>query len=283
MSYEVKFCKLSAGGNDFIVIDHRQGGLPEDLALWIKHLCCRRLSVGADGVILLEGSTRADFRMRYFNADGSEAPLCGNGVRAIARYASLMKIAPPKMTIETGAGLVPAEVKGGRVRTLLPPPLKVELHFPITLGEETIEGSYINVGVPFFVQRVEELDGLPVRERGREIRYHPDFQPEGTNACFVNVLNRNRIAVRIYERGVEDETLSSGTGCLSASLTATLLGAASPPITCHTRSGIDIGVDFQYKEGKVSSISVEGDARIIYYGELHEDAYHGFSPPSFRD
>ncbi len=283
MSYEVKFGKFSAGGNDFIVIDNRQGGLPDDLAPWIEHLCCRRLSVGADGVILLESSSPADFRMRYFNADGSEAPLCGNGVRASARYASLMKIAPPKMTIETGAGLVPAEVKGGRVRTLLPPPSKVELHFPLSLGEETREGSFINVGVPFFVQRVEELDKLPVRERGREIRYHPAFQPEGTNVCFVKVLHRNRIAVRIYERGVEDETLSSGTGCLSASLTTTLLDDTSPPITCHTRGGLNIGVGFQYKEGKFSSISVEGDARIIYYGELHEEACQGFSPSSFRD
>ncbi len=283
MSCEVKFCKLSAGGNDFIVIDNRLGGLPDDLAPWIERLCCRRLSVGADGVILLESSSRANIRMRYFNADGSEAPLCGNGVRTAARYASLLGIAPPKMTIETGAGLVPAEIMGEKVRISLPPPSKVELHYPLKLGEETIEGSYIEVGVPFFVQRVKELEGLPVRERGRELRHHPAFQPAGTNVCFVKVLQRNRIAVRIYERGVEDETLSSGTGCLSASLIATFRGETSPPITCQTRSGLTIEVYFQYQGGEVSSVSIEGDARIIYYGELHQEAYQGFSPPTFRD
>jgi len=283
MSYEVKFCKLSAGGNDFIVIDNRLGGLPEDLAPWIERLCCRRLSVGADGVILLEGSSRANIRMRYFNADGSEAPLCGNGVRAVARYASLLGIVPPKMTIETGAGLVPAEVTEGKVQIFLPPPSKVELHFPLKVGEETIEGSYIEVGVPFLVQRVEELEGFPVRERGKELRRHPAFQPAGTNVCFVKVLHRNRIAVRIYERGVEDETLSSGTGCLSASLITTFLGETSPPIICQTRGGLTIEVYFQYQGGEVSSVSIEGDARIIYYGELHQEAYHGFNPSLFRD
>ena len=283
MSYEVKFGKLSAGGNDFIVIDNRQGNLSGDLSSWIKRICCRRLSVGADGVILLEESSKADIRMTYFNADGSEAPLCGNGVRAIARYASLLGIVSPKMTIETGAGLIPAEVRGDRVRISLPPPSKVELHFLLQLGEETMEGSYIEVGVPFFVQRVEELEEFPVTERGRKIRHHPAFQPGGTNVCFVKVLHRNRIAVRIYERGVEDETLSSGTGCLSASLVTTFLEETSPPITCQTRGGIDIGVDFQYRRGKISSVSIEGDARLIYYGELHKDAYQGFSPPSFKD
>jgi len=191
MSYEAKFCKLSAGGNDFIVIDNRRGSLAGDLSSWIKHICYRRLSVGADGVILLEGSSRADIRMRYFNADGSEAPLCGNGVRAAARYASLLGIAPPKMIIETGAGLVPAEMIGEKVRIGLPPPSKVELHFPLKLGVEAIEGSYIDVGVPFFVQRVEELEGIPMRERGRELRHHPAFQPAGTNVCFVKVLHCN--------------------------------------------------------------------------------------------
>lgn len=270
----IPFFKICGCGNDFIIIDNRKGIVTDEgLSDFIKSICRRRMSVGADGLILIEDSEIADFKWQFYNSDGSPAEMCGNGARCAARFAYINDIAGSKLIFETQVGLIEAVVSGHRVNIKITDPSPLETDLVLALETRSTSYSRINTGVPHVVKFVENYDYLDVVELGRKIRYHKEFEPEGTNVNFTSIISEGVISNRTYERGVEDETLACGTGSVAAALvTARVMGMESP-ITVHTLSGEYLTVYFKEKDEKFFDIYLEGDARIIYKGELWEEAW----------
>jgi diaminopimelate epimerase len=270
----VLFVKMSGSGNDFILIDHRFGGLDEtELKRFVTGICRRRLSVGADGVILIEASQTADFRWRFFNADGSTAEMCGNGARCAARFAHQQGICGRDLRFETGAGIIAAQVNGSRVRIRLTDPHGLLLEVPVAIRGEALTVSRINTGVPHAVLSVPEVDDVDVAVLGREIRFHPQFAPEGVNANFICREPSGGIAIRTYERGVEGETLACGTGAVAGALVAACRYGLASPVRVRTRSGDTLTVFFRTVDGGFRDIQQEGEARFIYSGVLSPEAW----------
>ncbi|MGA7614860.1 MAG: diaminopimelate epimerase [Thermoanaerobaculia bacterium] len=274
---------MSGAGNDFVVVDNRSGAVRDPSTL-ARKLCTRRLSVGADGLILIESSARATFRMRYFNADGSLADFCANGTRCAARFALLNVIASRRMTIETGAAVVPAEVVDQRVTLSISPPSGFEAIRPLAIrsGRE-IRGSFLRVGVPHYVIFVRE--GLWERDidaLGREIRHHPDLQPDGANVNFVTIRGRNDLDIRTWERGVEAETLACGSGVVASVSVSAISGRVESPVRVRTRSGVILTVTFSGGSSadgpRIGALTLSGDARVVYRGVLLPEATEGFDP-----
>lgn len=271
----IDFVKVVASGNDFILIDSfraqkiKQAKQISELA---KGLCRRRLSVGADGLLLIEPSKNCDFKMRVFNPDGTEVDMCGNGLRCAALYAQKNKISGNKMSIETHAGNMQAQVSGEKVKIKLSAPKNLRLKFDLDIEGQAQKVSYINTGVPHVVCFIQGLDNFNVKDTGRAIRYHPEFQPEGTNADFVEVLDKAHIRLRTYERGVEDETLACGTGAVASAIITTHQMQDQPTgeykVGVDTRSGEELLVCFNIAKEKIEELSLEGKAEIIYKGGL---------------
>ncbi|WP_337288026.1 diaminopimelate epimerase [Candidatus Methylomirabilis sp.] len=266
------FVKMSGNGNDFIVIDNRDGRLDVEPRTLAERICRRRVSVGADGLIVVEPSSVADFRMRILNADGSEAEMCGNGARCVARFAEMLGIAGPHMAFETLAGIILARVDGSRVTLQTSRPQGMRLHQSIEVDGVVHEIHSINTGVPHVVLFYSDLEAIPVRTLGRTIRFHPAFQPAGTNVDFVTVLDGHTLAIRTYERGVEDETLACGTGTIASVLVAATLGLVSSPVDVRVRSGEILTVSFTGKGPEFHEVFFEGEVRLVYQGELMADA-----------
>ncbi|HUR80621.1 MAG TPA: diaminopimelate epimerase [Thermoanaerobaculia bacterium] len=281
----LSFSKMSGGGNDFVVIDNRNGRVtdPEGLT---RRICTRALSVGADGLILIESSARATLRMRYWNSDGSLGEFCGNGTRCAARFAFLNVIAGRKMTIETDAGLVGAEIgDGGAVTITVPAPHSFRAKRPLTIGEKTIQGSSIRVGVPHYVVYIaDDLWMQDIVPLGRAIRTHPELVPDGgANVNFVTVRDPHAIEVRTYERGVENETLACGSGIVSSAVISAMFGRVQSPVSVLTRSGITLQVEFALRDGYAEEVRLRGDARLIYRATITPETLEGFDPEFVRD
>jgi len=271
----IEFYKMSGSGNDFILIDNRGGELQVDnLINFVETLCARQGSVGADGLIIIEKSTCADFRWRFFNADGSEVEMCGNGGRCAARFAFLKNIAPARMSFETVAGIIDATVSGNTVKLRLTEPRQWELHQELKTEAEPLTVSSVNTGVPHVVCFVDDLEGFDVFGTGRLIRYHQHYQPAGTNANFVRVLDGHTIAVRTYERGVEGETLACGTGSVAAALISARKGLVSSPVEVLVQSGERLNIYFEETNGVYGNVYLEGGAKVVYQGLLWEEAYN---------
>jgi diaminopimelate epimerase len=269
----IEFWKMNGSGNDFIVIDNRDGKVSDgDMSALVKGVCRRMESVGADGVIFIVKPEKYDFAWRFFNADGGEAEMCGNGSRCAARFASLNGIAGTSMVFETLAGPISAEITGRIVKVLMPVPsgLRKDIELPLKSG--WVKADFINTGVPHAVVHVKDLENHPVFEEGREIRYHSIFSPSGTNANFVRVVNPNYIEVRTYERGVEDETLACGTGSIAAALTANARGLASSPVTVKTKGGEELKVYFEKENDSFVRVWLEGGTAIACKGRLDKEA-----------
>ncbi|MBM3235726.1 diaminopimelate epimerase [Candidatus Poribacteria bacterium] len=272
----IPFMKLSGAGNDFVIIDNRYNVIPTDEVNFVIKVCARRISVGADGLLLVENSDIADFKMRYFNSDGSEVATCGNGARCIAKFAYVNGIASKKMRFETKAGIYEAEIIGNNVKVSMSDPTDVRLNFPLRLEDETDEVCFANSGVPHVVFFAEDLENTDVFNLGRETRYHDDFNPAGTNANFVRVRDEHAMDIRTYERGVEDETLACGTGAIASAVVSALLGKVAPPVAMHTAGGYVLTIYFNIEGNTITNVRLEGDARIIYSGELNQDAWDYF-------
>ncbi len=269
---KLSFYKMSGSGNDFIMIDNRGARLDVEPATLAQRLCRRAISVGADGLILVEPSSKADFRMRIFNADGSEAEMCGNGGRCVARFAEILGIAGPRMAFETLAGVIRAEVSGAQVKLQLSQPRDLSLRQSIDVDGVVQQVHSINTGVPHAILFCSDLEEVAVRELGRQIRFHPAFGPAGTNADFVTVRDPHSLAIRTYERGVEDETLACGTGVVASALVAAALGLVSSPVQVRVRGGETLTVYFDGRGPEFREVFFEGQVRLIYQGELMEDA-----------
>ena len=270
----IRFSKMNGCGNDFIIIDNRQKILDADqLRDFVSKVCRRKISVGADGLILIEPSPRAHFRWRFFNADGSEAEMCGNAGRCAARFAVINDIAPPSLTFETKAGIIAAEVSGRRVKLQMTKPFGLELDIEVFIDGQKHLLDFINTGVPHAVKFVSAANSVPVRELGRKIRYHPRFQPAGTNVNFVQPLDQHLLQVRTYERGVEDETLACGTGAIASALIAAYRGLVTPPVAVKTSGGEILQIYFQKEGPEFKDVFLEGDTTLVYEGWLGEEAY----------
>ncbi len=272
----LRFVKMQGSGNDFVVVRHK-GVLP------VEKICDRKFGVGADGVLWMGPSPKADVRMRIFNADGSEAEMCGNGARCLAFYYAALS-QKKKFCIETRAGILEASVDGARVKLHMTDPTDLRLDVNITVGGQVFDADFVNTGVPHTVVEVDALDGVPVQKLGRSIRRHDLFKPAGTNVNFVKVISRDRIRVRTYERGVEDETLACGTGSVASAIIATLnhapegfpkkteKSALARRVFVETKSGEVLTVYFKVSKYRVSQVWLEGEAKIVFEGCYKFDA-----------
>jgi diaminopimelate epimerase len=272
-----EFFKMSAAGNDFILFDNRALQLPADrFKPLARHACTRALSVGADGVILLEASVKADVRARFLNPDG-EPTFCGNGARCAARLAYLQGWAPARMVVETDRGLHRAEVSGSTVTFEMPDPHGFE-RIEVTALGRSWRGAFVDTGVPHFVAIEAGLPTGPIDAAGAALRSHPRFGPAGANVNFVAPRAEGGFAIRTFERGVEAETLACGTGAVAAALAIAAEGHIRPPIVLRTRSGADVAVRFEGPAENATGVRLEGEARLIYVAQLSDEALEGFLP-----
>ena len=271
---KIPFSKMSGSGNDFILIDHRKPILSDsEMREFAQKVCRRRVSVGADGLVLVERSGKADIKWRFFNSDGSEAEMCGNAGRCLARFASLRGITGSSLTFETLAGILSARVNGRIVKLEMTKPHGLKLDETVVIGNKAETISSLNTGVPHAVVFVDDLKEVDVIQRGREIRYHPHYSPKGTNADFVRLEGQSRLDVRTYERGVEDETLACGTGVVASALVAAFKGFVTSPVSVRTTGNEVLTVHFEIGAGEVKKVFFEGEVRVIYEGDMWEEAY----------
>ena len=269
----IAFTKIVASGNDFIVIE-KVSSFVNPPASFVKTICDRKFGVGADGALLLEKSKKADIRMRVFNSDGSEAEMCGNGARSAALYYSSQSAVSglrSKLKIETKAGIIEAVVSRDYVKIKLTNPLDYQKKIPLAIRGRKLKANFINTGVPHTVVFVQGIEQIDVPDIGREMRYHKYFSPAGTNVNFVEVVNKNTVKVRTYERGVEGETLACGTGSAASAIVYSLQSPVSGQnrINVITRGGETLKVYFKKEADKISDVWLEGKAKIVCKGEFY--------------
>lgn len=268
------FVKMVGAGNDFVVIDSRPKNssarrLRERRLSGLAVILCRRKTgIGADGLLVLERSKKAHLKMRVFNADGSEAEMCGNGLRCAALCAKKRG----KIKIETKAGMYEAAVTGrDKVRIKMEGVKDIERDVSVRLNNRPLRMTYADSGVPHAVVFVQGLKGIDVETLGREIRYHKRFRPRGANVDFVEIVDDKNINIRTYERGVEGETFACGTGAVASAVAGSVMRqlsqASRPEINVHTAGGV-LKVCFNRKAGGISDVCLEGEAKIVYKGEV---------------
>ena len=268
----IHFTKMAGAGNDFLVIEAQNGSDYKKLAL---KACDRTNGVGADGILILDKSKKADYRMRIINADGSEAEMCGNGARCIAAYITQNKKPSKKLfSIETLAGTILGEAKGEMAHVRLSDPTSYRPSIPLTLSGRDIHVHYIDTGVPHTIVYVKGLKNIDVNAIGPQIRYHKNFSPRGTNANFVEQIKDDLVAVRTYERGVESETRACGTGSVAAGLVSYLQihpevlkkDVKKARMNVLTASGETLEVTFDCINGKITNVWLKGSAKFIAEG-----------------
>lgn len=262
------FVKMSGTGNDFVMINNMNLHLQTDLDKLAKKLCYRQFGIGADGIILIEPSAEADFTMRIFNSDGSEAEMCGNGSRCAASFAVEQGIAGNEMRFKTLAGIIEAKLNGDNAAIRLTDP--TDMRSDITVNIKGIDYilHFINTGVPHAIMFTDNVESVLVTMFGSAIRHHQVFKPAGTNVDFVQVVDEGTIRVRTYERGVEDETLACGTGATaSALLSAAMQGVDSRPVKVIVPGG-ELMIDFSYENGRFSNVWLMGAVDVTFKGEV---------------
>jgi len=264
----LRFTKMNGAGNDFVMIDNRAGNVrlqPEQ----IVRICDRHRGVGADGILLLEkGSNGADFRMRYYNRDGGEAEMCGNGARCFARFAKKVAGAPERISFQTPAGLIGARLHGDLVTLNMSDPTDLRLNLRLQIDGEDAVVHYINSGVPHVVVPVARLDVVHVFTQGAAIRRHKKFSPQGANVNFIEKRGAQKILVRTYERGVEDETLACGTGVVASALIFAVTEKVDGPVSVTVRSGSELSVDFKRAGNQFRNVTLTGPAEFAFEGTI---------------
>jgi len=279
----IHFYKMTGAGNDFILIDNRKGTIDADHCReLVRSACRRRLSVGADGMILIENDPEVDFKWRFFNLDASEAEMCGNAARCAARFAYLTGIVEkPQMAFRTLAGIIRAELLKNSVKAQMTSPHSLRLDLCVETDDRSFELDFIDTGVPHavcFVADDDELEAVDIQHLGHSLRFHPHFQPAGTNVNFACVKDARHMSVRTYERGVEGETLACGTGAVAAALIAAYRKLVRSPVHVKTRGGESLKVHFEMVDGmgqpertQFREVYLEGEARIAYEADLWPD------------
>lgn len=267
--HTLPFWKMHGAGNDFILVDDRERRFPDDDHAYIHRIATPKYGIGSEGVILIQPSDTAHFRMRFYNPDGNEVEMCGNGARCVARLAHEIGAAPASMTFDTVAGLIGAEVlEGDRVRLTMTPPKDWSLHQTLELPEGARTIHFVNSGVPHVVLEVDDLEHADLPALGPAIRYHPDFQPNGTNVNLIQITGPDSLHIRTYERGVENETLACGTGMVAGGLVAGALNLLQRPVRITCASGDLLEVDYDSVEEGVQNVTLTGPAVHVFEGRI---------------
>jgi diaminopimelate epimerase len=262
------FTKMNGAGNDFVMVDNRDLRYELDRKA-IARICDRHRGVGADGLIAVEPAQKdADFRMRYYNADGGEAEMCGNGARCFARFASRLSGMTGVVKFETPAGVISAKLHHGLVELAMSTPKNLALGEKLAVNGKNLTVHFVNTGVPHAVVFVEDLAKADVLGLGAALRYHKHFKPKGTNANFVNKAKGRDIAIRTYERGVEGETLACGTGVVAAALIANQLHNTPSPIAVWVQGGERLEVGFERDGAKYRHVTLTGPADFVFDGHI---------------
>ncbi len=272
---KIPFTKMSGAGNDFVVIDNRNGIIsnPNEFAV---RVCNRRLGIGADGLLLVKKSIKADFMMHYLNADGSEGGMCGNGGRCIAQFAFNQKVVSKNnFTFDALDYLYNVSVQSNNIVTLkMKNPFGIRLNEEIVVTGTKLMTNFINTGSPHCVILLDQnpmlpqqVDDVDVVGLGRTIRYMKEIYPEGTNVNFIEVLTDKQLKIRTYERGVEDETLACGTGSVGAGIISSIVYKLKPPVRLIVRSGETLEIGFEQKsQTEFSNVTLTGSAKPVFEG-----------------
>jgi diaminopimelate epimerase len=273
MSEEVRVWKMSGAGNDFVMLDAETARrIGDDLVAWIRAVCRRGLSLGADGVTIVEPAGAARVRVRYHNPDGSVA-FCANASRCAARLARQLGFGGESLLLETAAGEVPAEVLPDGVRLHLPPPRDAG-RMSLDLGEERLDGRWVEAGVPHFLHFVDRLADAPLARWGPRVRRHPRFGEAGTNLDLVLRRPDGSLALRTWERGVEGETLACGSGAVAAAFAVRLEGGPET-VRVEPASGVPLQVILPGPARSPRAAILVGDARFVFEGRVHREATCG--------
>lgn len=269
----MNFRKMNGAGNDFVVVDNRS----LELSLsgeQIARICDRHRGVGADGLLAVEPPlSGADFRMRYYNADGGEADMCGNGARCFARFAaSLLPEPPASLSFDTPAGLIRATFSGELVTINMSEPRDHRAPMELDLAGSVQTAHFINTGVPHAVVFVNDIEAVDVARTGAGLRWHPEFAPKGTNANFAQILSPGNLSLRTFERGVEAETLACGTGVCATALLHHIATGAPSPISVRVRGGDTLQVGFECDANNVfRNVTLTGPADFVFDGTVQLD------------
>lgn len=264
------FVKAEGTGNDFIIVDSKDLKKELNLSELAEELCRRKKSVGADGLLIYDTSEKHDFKMRIFNSDGSEAEMCGNGIRCIAQYAKkIKKLKKKNLSIETQAGEITVDfLKKDLPRLKLNEAKDLKLNFPLEIDGKFINLNFVVMGVPHAVYLTSQVEKENVAEIGRKIRFHSYFQPAGTNVNFVEIKSPQELKVRTYERGVEEETSACGSGVSASSLVLFLLDKIKSPVYVTTSGGGVLRVYIEGVKSKIDGLYLEAEAKIVYEGKI---------------
>ena len=273
---KIRFTKMHGAGNDFVLIDDRDGKFPESGSL-IAAMAADRTGIGSEGVILVRKSEKVDFRMTFYNPDGTEAELCGNGSRCVAAFAKRMGIVKSNcMTFETGAGLVDAEiVDEGLVKIWMPEPTGRRYGCAAACNEDgsmAVTGDYIVVGVPHFIVPVANVTKVDVANAGRTLRLSSEFAPNGTNVDFVQYIPPSKALIRTYERGVEAESGACGTGAVATAVAGVEAHGMSLPMHVRSSQGHDLVIDGDYRQSQGTGFTLTGPVCVVFEGEIDLDA-----------
>ncbi len=292
----MKFVKVHCGANDFIILDLRKSIPPKDLKKTIRAISARRTGIGADGVIIIENSKKADFKLRYFNPDGGEYAVCGDGSLCAVLYKCRGVAQNNKeMSFSTLAGVLKGNITNNKVRVEIPIPRDIKLynlniqavplpHFrqiktnisTSPNNKKEIECNFVDIWVPHCIIFVEDINSIDMTKDATPIRFHPDFGNEGTNVNFMQIINKHRVAVRTYERGVEDETLSCGSGSCASCVVGWLDGKLQSPIEVKTKieklvvalNNQSSASNAQRSIDNLEAIWLEGNPKIVYEGDI---------------
>ncbi len=265
---KLDFWKMNGAGNDFIMLDNRAGDIQINSST-IARLCDRHRGIGADGLIMAEADENG-LRMRYYNSDGGEAEMCGNGARCFSRFAASLTGARQRIVFQTLAGPIAAELlDDGRVRLGMTKPKDFRLPDELEANGKRLQVWFVDTGVPHAVVPVEDVESTDVLGLGRELRHHPRFAPKGTNVNFLQQTERNRGVVRTYERGVEDETLACGTGVTASALVLSELQGSSGPVSLRVRGGDWLEVGFCGRGGNWKNVTLCGPAEFTFHGSVN--------------
>lgn len=268
---KIKFTKMHGAGNDFVLIDDRDGRVPLEDHFLMASIAGRRTGIGCEGVILIQNSDKADFRMRFLNPDGTEVEMCGNGARCAAAFAHSIGAVGKALTMETMCGLIDVELLEQAVRVWMPEPSKRNYGIELSLNDEAVTGHFINVGVPHFVVQTPNLGNMDVYGLGKALRLHPAFAPDGANVDFVTLRAPNRMIMRTYERGVEAESGACGTGAVACAVVAVEAAKFTLPATVKTFSGYELVVDGDWRNHKCTGLTLTGPVKFVYQGEIDTD------------
>jgi len=256
---KILFYKYQGAGNDFIMIDNRNNTFPKNDVMAINKLCDRRFGIGADGLILLESSEKEDFTMVYFNADGNEGSMCGNGGRCIVAFAKQLNIIEEETTFEAVDGLHFASIKNGNVSLQM---------IDIDIIEEHNGYLFLNTGSPHHVSFNDNIENINIKKLGAKIRYGAPYFKEGTNVNFAAQISENSFKVRTYERGVEGETLACGTGVTAVAIAANKSNkTTSNSINIEVLGG-QLEVSFKKEGNSYTNVFLKGPAQLVFEGNI---------------